>query len=67
MQKRAEIETTEKMAVDLKGLQAMLSLGRTSAEKVGDAAGATFKVGKRKLYKVDKINAYLDKLASKKE
>ena len=53
------------MAVDIKGLQAMLSVGRDTATKIGYAAGANFRFGKRNLYKVDKINEYLETLTEK--
>ena len=67
MNKTSFSENAPIMAVDIKGLQAMLSVGRDSAAKIGKAAGANFKFGKRNLYKVDKVNAYLETLMESKE
>ena len=49
------------IAVDIKGLMGMLSCGYKSANKVGENAGAVVRVGRRKLYNVEKIKAYLDR------
>lgn len=67
MSKTSFEENAPLMAVDIKGLQAMLSVGRDCAAKIGKAAGANFKFGKRNLYKVDKINAYLETLTEAKD
>ena len=45
--------------VNIKELQGMLSIGQQSAAAVGEAAGAVVRVGRRKLYRVDKIEAYI--------
>lgn len=39
-----------------------LAVGRNTAEKIGRAAGARFKVGRRVLYRRDKIDAYIDSI-----
>ena len=62
MRKTSMTEKPGIVAVDIKGLQTMLSLGRKSASDIGIKSGAYFRIGKRVLYKVDKINAYLDTL-----
>ena len=46
---------------------ARLNSGRQTAETVAAAAGAKIKVGRRTLYHVGKIEAYLDKLANEQE
>ena len=38
-------------------------LGRTNAMKLADDAGAKFKYGRRTLYNLKKIDAYIDKLS----
>lgn len=38
-------------------------LGRTNAMKLADDAGAKFKYGRRTLYNLKKIEAYIDKLS----
>lgn len=60
MKKTANSETTHKMAVDTKELQAMLGCGRDTACKVGTEAKARLQFGKRVLWNVAKVQAYLD-------
>ena len=63
MYKTTDTEGTErKLTVDIVGLQKLLSTGRATAQKIGDDAGASLKVGRRKLYNVAKIEKYLDTL-----
>ena len=50
------------MCVDIIGLMKMLNSGRATAERIGKESNSVFKVGNRKLYKVDKINDYLNSL-----
>lgn len=45
--------------VDIKELQGMLSIGMQSAAAIGEAAGAVVHVGRRKLYRIDRIEAYI--------
>ena len=56
------MNTRDKIAVDITELQEMLSLGKNKALQFGAEAGAKFKYGKRSLYRVDKILAYIDSL-----
>ena len=55
------------MTIGLPELMARLNSGRRTAETVAAAAGAKIKVGRRTLYHVGKIEAYLDKLANEQE
>lgn len=50
---------TDKILVDTEELKALLSCGRTSAIKMGAAAGARVDVGRRVLWNTDKIRKYL--------
>lgn len=52
----------QKITVDIHGLQEMLSIGINSARAVGRDAGAEINIGKRKLYNVDKVREYVNKL-----
>lgn len=52
--------TTPKILVNRKELASMLSLGTVNADKVGTQANAVVRFGKRKLYNVQKIQAYID-------
>lgn len=60
-------ETGGVMTIGLPELMARLNSGRRTAETVAAAAGAKIKVGRRTLYHVGKIEAYLDKLANEQE
>lgn len=60
-----EAENNTKISVDIKGLMAMCSVGRYSAEKIGADAGAVVRVGNRKLYNVQLVQEYMNKLATK--
>ena len=50
------------VTIDIHTLMAMLGVGRNTALKLADEAGASLHIGTRKLYNVDKIKAYIDKL-----
>lgn len=63
MNKRLQGSNIEKMTVGVNELKDMLSVGRGTAAKIGAAAGASIKVGSRTLYRVDRIEAYLDSLS----
>jgi len=70
MRKRAAIESvniSDKVLVDTVTLQGITSCGRVGATKIGMAAGARVKVGKRALWNVDKIRAYLEQISEGKE
>ena len=54
-------ENSTKITVDINGLQNMLSVGKNTAYKIGDEAGAVVRLGKRKLYIVSKIEDYINK------
>ncbi len=60
--KRTEGAKAEKILVDIHELQEMLSVGMQSAAAIGTEAGAVVRIGRRKLYRVDKIKAYIDQL-----
>lgn len=59
MLQREQTKAGKNILVDIATLQQMLSLGRASTCKVGESAGAVIRVGRRKLYNVQKIEAYL--------
>ena len=48
------------MTVTLKEMQDMLSIGKTNAYRVGRESGAAIHLGRRTIYSVEKIKAYLD-------
>ncbi len=59
MNRTTRRDTEKKIMVDIVDLQAMLSTGRNTADQIGQAAGAVVRVGRRKLYRVDRIEAYI--------
>lgn len=61
------LETTNKGAIDITELMEYLSVGRQSADKVGKEAGAIIRIGRRKLFNVKKIQAYLDSKCEEEE
>lgn len=62
MKKRITEPLTESRLFSINDLQQYLSLGRTRAQEIGNAAGAAVSVGRRKLYDRRKIDAYIDTL-----
>lgn len=61
MRKRNTYETDNKITVDINELQGLLSVGKNTASRIGEEANAVIRIGKRKLYSVEKIKAYMDK------
>ena len=51
-----------KYYADLPTAQEMFSVGRKAIEEIAKEAGATVKIGRRRLYSVEKMRAYLDSL-----
>ena len=60
-------DTGGAITVQLPELMARLNTGRKTAEKVAIAAGARIKIGRRVLYHVGKIEAYLDQLTDQQD
>lgn len=67
MRKTKTAETSNKVSVNAETLAKILDCGKPTAMKVGEAAGARIQIGKRVLYKVDKIERYLDSLTEENE
>lgn len=63
MHSTSVLETDNKISVDIKGLMAMCGVGRGTAEKIGAEAAAVVRVGRRKLYNVQKVQEYLNEIA----
>lgn len=63
MRKTNTLETENKIMVSAENLAKMLDCGRVTAVKIGIEAGARIQIGKRVLFKMDKIERYLDSLA----
>lgn len=52
-----------KVSVDTKELQEMLSCGRATAVEIGNNANARIQIGRRVLWNVKRINQYLDSIS----
>jgi len=57
--RRSNDDFTHKITVDTAELMGMLCCGEATARKVAAAAGATIKIGRRTLFSVPKIEAYI--------
>lgn len=60
MSKRENL--TDKYAIDVLGVMELFSIGKNNADQIGKDAGAVFYIGRRKLFNVKKLQAYIDKL-----
>ena len=66
MRKREVVETADLtgcILIDTRELQKVTSCGRDGAIKLGTAAGARVQLGRRVLWNVNKIRAYLDQIS----
>lgn len=55
--------TNERITVDIDTLQKMLSIGRNNAYKIAEDANAVISIGRRKLFNVKKVQAYMDSIS----
>ena len=63
MRKTNKENASQRIAVDTPELQKMLCCGRVTAVKIGTEANARIQIGKRLLWNVEKIQAYMNKLS----
>lgn len=55
-----ETQLSERLTANTDTLATLLDCGRATAVKIGEAAGAKIKIGKRVLWNISRVNAYLD-------
>lgn len=55
-------EPATRITVGINDLQIMLGVGKNTAAQIGKVAGAELHIGRRKLYNVEKVKAYIDSL-----
>ncbi len=60
MERKSDLTPDRKLSVNTRELQELLGCGRHTACKIGKLAGARMQLGKRILWNVGKIKAYLD-------
>lgn len=58
-----DVALSDRLAVNLDGLQTMTGCGRPTAIKIANEAGAVVRIGGRKLYLVEKIKKYLESIS----
>ena len=63
MKKTNKVRNEQAILLDTAELAASLCAGRTSAIKVGTAAGARVQIGRRVLWNLNKVRAYLDSIS----
>lgn len=56
------VDEANRIAVDQRALQGLLSCGYQTALLIARNAGAEITIGKRKIYNVNKIKKYLDSI-----
>ena len=61
------VASCNSLTVDTVGLQELLNAGIKTSTEIGVAAGAKIYVGRRVLWNVSKIKAYLDKISTGEE
>lgn len=59
-----EVKPRDKKTVDTADLTIMLCCGRKTAVEIGTKAKARIQVGRRVLWNVEKIQAYLDSISA---
>lgn len=67
MNKRKQIDTASAdspLLVDTKALQGLTGCGRDCATRIGMEAEARVKIGRRVLWNVEKVRAYLNQICS---
>ena len=60
MRKTTAFTGADAILIDIEGLQARLNIGKNSCYKVADEAQAVVRIGRRRLYNLDKIRTYLN-------
>ena len=61
-EKKVFFGASDKVAVGVNELMELLSVGKNSASRIGEEAGAVIRVGRRKLYNVRKIRDYMESI-----
>ena len=57
------IQIADKMTAKTETMMDALDCGRATAVKIGEAAGAKIRIGKRVLWNLNKVQRYLDSIA----
>ena len=57
---KEKINVNQKITVNIDELKEMLSVGKNTASQIGEDAQAVVRIGRRKLYNVEKIKKYME-------
>lgn len=63
MKRTLKRDSEKVLTTDATGLAGMLECGLATATRIGNEAGARIQIGRRVLYKVSKVEEYLNTLA----
>lgn len=55
---------TERLTVNRNELAEILGMGKDTADKIGERAGAVIRIGRLKRYNLQKVRAYLDSIST---
>lgn len=61
--KFSDVKPEDKKLIDTQELQALLSVGRNTAVRIGTDACARVSVGRRVLWNTSKVQQYIDQIA----
>lgn len=61
--RNTDIPAAAKICVDTAELQQLLCAGRSTAQEIGKAAGARIQIGRRVMWNVEKVRAYMDSIS----
>lgn len=64
LKEKQQLPEVDQRLLSLSELQAYLSIGQTTAWKVGRESNALVRIGRRVLYDRRKIDAYIDRLGA---
>lgn len=63
--KKQKIMNLEKISITLTELAQIMSVGRYSAEKIATESKALFRIGRRRLVYMPKLQRYLEEISAK--
>lgn len=62
MNKRNKNTSTEPLYVDVIEIANLFSVGKSTAYKIGQESNCSIKIGRRRLYNVEKLKKYMESL-----
>ena len=62
-QTNSNLSPETKLTVNLRELAELLGMGKITADKIGERAGAVVRIGRLKRYNLQKVRAYIDSIS----